>query len=84
MKITIFNTPILSTPLHFLAKTILRLTGRKVEGRFPDLPKSVVIGAPHTSNWDFVMFMAVIFYLRANMRFMASLGFAISLCNEVR
>ncbi len=70
MKITIFNTPILSILLHFLAKTILRMTGWKVEGRFPDLPKFVVIGAPHTSNWDFMMFLGVIFYLRENVRFM--------------
>jgi len=70
MKITIFNTPVLSTLLHFLAKTGLHLTGWKVEGGFPNLPKFVVIGAPHTSNWDFVMFLAVIFNLRANVRFM--------------
>lgn len=70
MKITIFNTPILSTLLHFLAKTILRMIGWKVEGRFPDLPKFVVIGAPHTSNWDFMMFLGVILYLRENVRFM--------------
>lgn len=70
MKITIFNTPVLSTLLHILARTSLHLTGWKVEGRFPDMPKFVVIGAPHTSNWDFMMFLAVIFQQRANVRFM--------------
>lgn len=70
MKITIFNTPVLSPFLHLLAKASLRVTGWKVEGRFPDLPKFVVIGAPHTSNWDFMMFLAVIFQQRANVRFM--------------
>jgi 1-acyl-sn-glycerol-3-phosphate acyltransferase len=30
----------------------------------------VLIGAPHTSNWDFILFLGVIFSLRANVRFM--------------
>ncbi|HNV74155.1 MAG: 1-acyl-sn-glycerol-3-phosphate acyltransferase [Gemmatimonadetes bacterium] len=32
----------------------LRLFGWKVIGNFPDLPKGVIIVAPHTSNWDFI------------------------------
>jgi 1-acyl-sn-glycerol-3-phosphate acyltransferase len=36
---------------------ILRLFGWKVVGDFPDLPKLVIIGAPHTSNWDFPLAM---------------------------
>lgn len=36
----------------------------------PDLPKFIVIGAPHTSNWDFMLFLAVGFILRANLSFM--------------
>jgi 1-acyl-sn-glycerol-3-phosphate acyltransferase len=41
-----------------------------VDGSLPDLPKFVLIGAPHTSNWDFILFLVVIFYLRADVRFM--------------
>lgn len=48
----------------------MRLVGWRVEGRLPDLPKFVLIGAPHTSNWDFVLFLGLIFSLRANVRFM--------------
>jgi len=70
VKITIFNTPFLSYFLHLLTRAILGLIGWKVEGRFPDLPKFVVIAAPHTSNWDFLLFLATIFHLRANVRFM--------------
>lgn len=29
--------------------------GWRIEGNFPDLKKFVVIAAPHTSNWDFVI-----------------------------
>ena len=48
----------------------MRLLGWQIEGKLPDLPKFVLIGAPHTSNWDFLLFLGVIFSLRANVRFM--------------
>ena len=69
-RITIFNTPVLSGLFHYVARLIMRLLGWRVEGRLPDLPKFVLIGAPHTSNWDFVLFLGVIFTLRADVHFM--------------
>jgi 1-acyl-sn-glycerol-3-phosphate acyltransferase len=30
----------------------LKLTGWELVGKMPDVPKFVIIGAPHTSNWD--------------------------------
>jgi 1-acyl-sn-glycerol-3-phosphate acyltransferase len=41
----------------------LRLFGWKVEGRLPDAPKTVVIAAPHTSNWDMPFMLAVAYVL---------------------
>ena len=70
MKTTIFNTPILSFIFQLLARIIIRLLGWKVSGKLPDLPKFVLVGAPHTSNWDFMLFLGLIFYLRANVKFM--------------
>jgi 1-acyl-sn-glycerol-3-phosphate acyltransferase len=35
-----------------LARGLLRLGGWRMVGEFPDLPKAVLIGAPHSSNWD--------------------------------
>jgi len=70
LKTTIFNTPILSPILHHVAKFLLYIVGWEVEGKLPDLPKFILIGAPHTSNWDFILFLVVIFNLRANVRFM--------------
>lgn len=70
METTIFNTPGLSAFYHFMAKSIMRLAGWRIEGGLPNLPKFVLIGAPHTSNWDFVLFLGVIFSLRANVKFM--------------
>lgn len=36
-----------------ISKTILRLFGWKIEMQLPNEEKYLVIGAPHTSNWDF-------------------------------
>jgi 1-acyl-sn-glycerol-3-phosphate acyltransferase len=67
---TIFNTPVLSSIFQALTRFLMRLTGWRVKGTLPDLPKYVLIGAPHTSNWDFVLFLGIIFTLKANVKFM--------------
>lgn len=67
---TIFTTPILSKLFHYAARFWMRVAGWRVNGTLPDLPKYVLIGAPHSSSWDFVLFLGVIFTLRANVRFM--------------
>jgi 1-acyl-sn-glycerol-3-phosphate acyltransferase len=67
---TVFSSPLLSGVFHQLAIFLMRLVGWRVDGRLPDIPKYVLIGAPHTSNWDFILFLGVIFTLRANVRFM--------------
>ena len=41
----------------------LKLAGWKVAGAFPGVPRCVVIVAPHTSNWDFTLGLAVVFAL---------------------
>ncbi len=43
----------LGTFVRFLG----RLSGWKVVGQLPNIPKFVLIGAPHTSNWDFILFL---------------------------
>lgn len=37
---------------RWLGRSILRLGGWRMVGQFPDIPKLVMIGAPHSSNWD--------------------------------
>lgn len=70
MKTTIFNTPIVSPLLRFISNSIMRLLGWRVDGKLPSLPKYVLIGAPHTSNWDFVLFLGIIFHLKASASYM--------------
>lgn len=37
---------------RWCGRTILRLSGWRLAGTLPDTPKLVLIGAPHSSNWD--------------------------------
>lgn len=53
---------------EWVGRTALKLMGWRIEGELPKLDKFVVIGAHHTSNWDFVIFIAVKFVLRLNAR----------------
>ena len=43
---------------RWLGRTILRLGGWRVMGTFPDIPRLVLIAAPHSSNWDGIWGMA--------------------------
>lgn len=47
---------------------VLRLMGWRIEARLPDLPKFVIIGVPHTSNWDFIVGICTVFALRLRIR----------------
>lgn len=66
MRYTIFDTPGLTRVLRGIAWIILRLGGWAVDGKAPDLPKYVVIFAPHTSNWDLPMVVVYALVLRVN------------------
>ena len=46
-----------------LGRLYLRLSGWRVEGRIPEAGKAVVIAAPHTSNWDLPLMLAVSYVL---------------------
>jgi len=56
---------------RWLGRSVLKIMGWRVEGRIPDLKRFILIGAPHTSNWDFVLAMAAILGLNLRMRWMA-------------
>jgi len=44
---------------RWLGRTVLRLGGWRMVGEFPDIPKLVLIAAPHSSNWDGIWGFAV-------------------------
>lgn len=48
----------------WVGRWVLRLKGWRLEGQLPNTKKVVLIVAPHTSNWDFVIGMAAKMALR--------------------
>jgi 1-acyl-sn-glycerol-3-phosphate acyltransferase len=53
-----------------VARLIFWLSGWRIAGEFPPLPKVVVIVAPHTSNWDFPIGITAVFALGVRVRFL--------------
>ncbi len=61
MQPTLFANRFLMGGLRRPASFLMRRAGWRVEGQPPALPKYVIVGAPHTSNWDFLLMLGVIF-----------------------
>ena len=91
MRITIFNTPVLAQIFQVLSILVLGLFGWRAVGKVPkDIRKYVIIAAPHTSYWDFPMFLLVVFALRLNLNvfikhtlFIGPIGWFLSYCGGV-
>ena len=49
---------------RILGILVMRLVGWRIVGNLPDIPKFVLIVAPHTSNWDFFFGSLAYFVLR--------------------
>ncbi|MBL4854188.1 MAG: 1-acyl-sn-glycerol-3-phosphate acyltransferase [Robiginitomaculum sp.] len=55
---------------RFVGRMLLRIVGYKIEGRFADEPKMIIIAAPHTSNWDLIIALGTILSLGVRINFM--------------
>jgi len=53
-----------------VARTLFGALGWTIEGDFPARPKLVVIVAPHTSNWDFIVGILAVFAIGIRVRFL--------------
>ncbi|WLD56752.1 lysophospholipid acyltransferase family protein [Salinispirillum sp. LH 10-3-1] len=53
-----------------LGRLILSLFGWKVTGQLPNVSKAILIGGPHTSNWDGVVTLSAMAMLRLDARVM--------------
>jgi 1-acyl-sn-glycerol-3-phosphate acyltransferase len=71
MRYTIFDIPILKDILQGLSICILRICGWRREGRLPNIPKYVMLVAPHTSNWDMPIGMAIVFAFKLKLNWLA-------------
>lgn len=56
---------------RFVGRALLSVMGWRLEGEVPDRPKLIVAVAPHTSNIDFVLTVAVIWGLGLRASFLA-------------
>lgn len=70
MQTTFLDTPVLRDVLRGLAGGFLRLSGWRLEGELPTARRYVVIVAPHTSNWDFVIGLALVLHYRLRIYWM--------------
>ena len=66
---TIFTTPILRPILKFISWIVLLFWGwRPTISAPPGIKKAVLIVAPHTSYWDFALFLPMVFTLNLRLR----------------
>ncbi|MFN3163847.1 MAG: 1-acyl-sn-glycerol-3-phosphate acyltransferase, partial [Pseudohongiellaceae bacterium] len=70
MRRTVFSTPILTPLLRLLAIAGLKLVGWHARGEELAHQRFVLIGAPHTSNWDFPLMLLVVLKLRLRVYWM--------------
>ncbi len=65
------NAPRLGNAVtRFIGRMLLRIVGYKIEGKFPNEPKMMVIASPHTSNWDLILALGTILSLGIRLNFM--------------
>ena len=70
MHPTIFDTPVVNVLMYWLSRGVMRLSGWRLVGTAPTVPKYVLIAAPHTSNWDFPVTLMICFALRLKVYWM--------------
>lgn len=70
-SVTIFNTPLIRSLFRYCALRYLKLQGWRLCGEIPAARRYVIIAAPHTSNWDLPMTLAVVFAFNLKVHFLA-------------
>jgi 1-acyl-sn-glycerol-3-phosphate acyltransferase len=65
------STPIKTNPVtRVLGYVVLKMAGWRIVGTFPDEKKLLIIAAPHTSNWDYILAMAAKLYVGVRVRYL--------------
>lgn len=57
-----------------LSAWYLRIRGWTFEGGLPDEPRFIVIAYPHTTNWDFFIFLAALSHFDLDAHFLGAKG----------
>ena len=61
MSPSLLHAPACRPFFNLIARLGLGILGWKIHGKMPDLKKFILVAAPHTSNWDFVIFLLIVF-----------------------
>lgn len=56
--------------MRWLSYRVMRWLGWEIVGDLPEVPKMVIAGAPHTSNWDFFLFLGTIYHFDIKAKFL--------------
>src|SRR5664280_3242236 len=56
--------------MAWIGSIFLKILGWRIEGKIPDIKKFVIIAAPHTTNWDFPITLAITFVLKIKIYWM--------------
>lgn len=67
MRRTVLNTPVLTPCLRAIAVFMAWACRWKIPNHFPQVPKAILIGAPHTSNWDFFLMLMTVLVCRLDL-----------------
>ena len=57
--------------IQWFGRYLHKVSGWKVEGEIPNLKKFILVGAPHTSNWDFVHALILIWAIDLKLNVLA-------------
>ncbi len=55
---------------HWIGRIFLTIMGYRFVGKLPNEKRLLAIAAPHTSNWDFPIFISMVFALKLEPRFL--------------
>jgi 1-acyl-sn-glycerol-3-phosphate acyltransferase len=56
--------------MRWLSYRVMRWLGWEIVGDLPAVDKMVIVGAPHTSNWDFFLFLGAIYHFDIKAKFL--------------
>mgnify|MGYP001156719496 FL=1 len=55
---------------QWLGKLVIGSSGWKITGKIPHEERILIIAAPHTSNWDFILGISALFALNVNIKWL--------------
>lgn len=70
MNQPVHTAPRCSYAAYLAGRFVLWISGWRIEGAVPDASKFILIGAPHTSNWDLILLLAAAFKFRLSVNWL--------------